>query len=84
MAATSHDFWLRSLSAPVWKAMHMLVYAAYALVVAHVALGALQAKRHVLLPVVPLAGMTTVLTLHLVAGPAENPMLPMRAGRAAR
>src|ERR1043166_3620105 len=26
MAATSHDFWLANLSAPVWKALHMLVY----------------------------------------------------------
>jgi methionine sulfoxide reductase heme-binding subunit len=71
MAATSHDFWLRALSAPVWKAMHMLVYAAYALVVAHVSLGVLQAERHVLLPVMLLAGVTTVLTLHLVAARRE-------------
>src|SRR6266498_4559243 len=26
MAATSHDFWLANLSAPVWKSLHMLVY----------------------------------------------------------
>ena len=42
MAATSHDFWLHNLSAPVWKRIHMLVYLAYALLVAHVVLGALQ------------------------------------------
>nr|WP_243435788.1 Rieske 2Fe-2S domain-containing protein [Acanthopleuribacter pedis] len=42
MAATSHDFWLANLTAPVWKALHMLVYVAYALLVAHVALGYLQ------------------------------------------
>lgn len=42
MAATSHDFWLRNLTAPVWKALHMLVYVAYALLVLHVALGSLQ------------------------------------------
>ena len=30
MAATSHDFWLANLTAPVWKALHMLVYVAYA------------------------------------------------------
>src|SRR5688572_16432154 len=29
MAATSHDFWLVNLSAPVWKSLHMLVYIAY-------------------------------------------------------
>ena len=37
MAATSHDFWLHTLTAPVWKALHMAVYLAYALIVAHVA-----------------------------------------------
>ena len=31
MAATSHDFWLHNLTAPVWKALHMCVYVAYAL-----------------------------------------------------
>ena len=31
MAATSHDFWLHNLTAPVWKALHMSVYVAYAL-----------------------------------------------------
>src|SRR5919198_69805 len=44
MAATSHDFWLRNLSAPVWKRLHMLVYAAYGLLIAHVTLGALQSE----------------------------------------
>ncbi len=42
MAATSHDFWLRNLSARTWKALHQLVYLAFALIVAHVAFGALQ------------------------------------------
>src|SRR5262249_36002770 len=42
MAATSHDFWLKNLSPGVWKALHMLVYPAYALLVLHVTLGALQ------------------------------------------
>ena len=32
MAATSHDFWLHNLTAPVWKTMHMGVYLAYALI----------------------------------------------------
>ena len=35
MAATSHDFWLSFLSAPIWKRLHMLVYVCYALVVMH-------------------------------------------------
>jgi sulfoxide reductase heme-binding subunit YedZ len=44
MAATSHDFWLANLSAPVWKTLHMLVYLAYALLVLHVTFGALQSE----------------------------------------
>ena len=72
MAATSHDFWLHSLSPPAWKALHMLVYGAYALVVAHVALGALQAERHPILVAVLFSGMATVLGLHLVAAFIEQ------------
>jgi len=34
LAATSHDFWLSFLSAPVWKALHLLIYPAYGAVVA--------------------------------------------------
>ena len=49
MAATSHDFWLHNLSAPVWKRLHMLVYLAYVLLVGHVALGALQSEPNPLL-----------------------------------
>ena len=72
MAATSHDFWLRALTAPVWKALHMLVYVAYALVVAHVALGALQAERNPVLPVVLLGGVAIVATVHLLAARREH------------
>ncbi|HMV33047.1 MAG TPA: ferric reductase-like transmembrane domain-containing protein, partial [Gemmatimonadales bacterium] len=46
MAATSHDFWLATLSAPFWKALHMLVYVAYTLLLGHVAFGALQDDRN--------------------------------------
>jgi nitrite reductase/ring-hydroxylating ferredoxin subunit/DMSO/TMAO reductase YedYZ heme-binding membrane subunit len=72
MAATSHDFWLRALTAPVWKALHMLVYAAYGLVLAHVALGALQAERHPVFPLVLFAGCVVVVTLHLLAARRER------------
>ncbi|MBC7767667.1 MAG: ferric reductase-like transmembrane domain-containing protein, partial [Phycisphaerales bacterium] len=34
MAATSHDFWNSVLGPNMWKALHMLVYWAYALIVA--------------------------------------------------
>jgi nitrite reductase/ring-hydroxylating ferredoxin subunit/DMSO/TMAO reductase YedYZ heme-binding membrane subunit len=67
MAATSHDFWLRNLSAPAWKRLHMLVYGAYALLVAHVALGALQSETNPLLTVALSAGVTIVVSLHLAA-----------------
>jgi methionine sulfoxide reductase heme-binding subunit len=72
MAATSHDFWLRALTAPVWKALHMLVYAAYALVVAHVALGALQGDRSPVLAAVLMAGMAVVGALHAAAAVHER------------
>src|SRR6266496_4974129 len=67
MAATSHDFWLRNLSAPTWKRLHMLVYVAYTLLVAHVVLGALQSERSPTLAAALALGMATVVSLHLAA-----------------
>ena len=72
MAATSHDFWLANLTAPVWKSLHMLVYVAYALIVLHVALGVLQAERHPVLAGLLAAGLVTLVTLHVVAGQRER------------
>lgn len=71
MAATSHDFWLSVLTARVWKSMHMLVYGAYALLVLHVALGALQDERHPALGAALGAGAGVTVVLHLVAGLRE-------------
>lgn len=71
MAATSHDFWLANLTAPVWKALHMLVYLAYASVLLHVALGILQAETAPLFAGLLGLGMALVLGLHLVAGGLE-------------
>ena len=71
MAATSHDFWLANLTPPVWKALHMLVYAAYGLVVLHVALGALQAERSPVLAGLLLASVAIVVGLHLAAARHE-------------
>jgi len=67
MAATSHDFWLRNLSAPTWKRLHMLVYVAYVLLVAHVVLGALQSETNSVLAGALTLGMGTVVSLHLAA-----------------
>ena len=72
MAATSHDFWLRNLTPPVWKKLHMLVYLAYALLVAHVTLGVLQFETSWVLVAALGTGMVTVLGLHLVAAFKEK------------
>ncbi len=72
MAATSHDFWLANLTAPVWKRLHMLVYVAYALIVTHVLLGVLQAETNPILAALLGLGMALVLGLHLVAGYRER------------
>lgn len=71
MASTSHDFWLANLSAPVWKRLHMSVYAAYALLIAHVTLGVLQAETNPLLAAALGAGLASVISLHLVSGSRE-------------
>jgi sulfoxide reductase heme-binding subunit YedZ len=81
MAATSHDFWLHNLTAPVWKALHMSVYIAYALIVAHVALGALQTERSAWLAAGVCAGVAWVLGLHLVAALREKRVDTAREGQ---
>ena len=72
MAATSHDFWLANLTAPIWKRLHMLVYAAYGLLIAHVALGALQSETSPVLAAILGAGMTALIALHLGAALKER------------
>src|SRR5207253_2707483 len=72
MAATSHDFWLHNLSAPVWKRLHMLVYVAYGLLITHVTLGALQSETSPLLAAVLAAGLTTITALHLASAAVER------------
>ncbi|MBE1284382.1 MAG: Rieske 2Fe-2S domain-containing protein [Rhodobacteraceae bacterium] len=67
LAATSHDFWLKFLTAPVWKRIHYLIYFAYAAVVAHVSLGVLQDQQNHLFTVVFVASAFTVAGLHLLA-----------------
>lgn len=72
LAATSHDFWLAFLTPPIWKALHMAVYAAYLLAILHVSLGALQDARNPLLAVVAALSMACVAGLHGVAGQRER------------
>ena len=80
MAATSHDFWLANLSAPTWKALHMMVYVAYGLLVIHVTLGVLQQEKSPWLVGVLGLGMAVVFTLHLMAGFSERRLDAERGG----
>jgi methionine sulfoxide reductase heme-binding subunit len=68
MAITSHDFWLKNLTAPVWKTLHTLVYFAYALLIAHILLGVLQAETNPMLLILLAFGVCLVVGLHLFTG----------------
>jgi len=72
MAATSHDFWLANLSAPTWKALHMLVYVAYALLLVHVGFGAVQARGGGILLGLTALGALALAALHLQAARQER------------
>ncbi|HRI24710.1 MAG TPA: ferric reductase-like transmembrane domain-containing protein [Ferruginibacter sp.] len=71
MASTSHDFWLHNLSPRVWKALHMLVYLAYLLVLMHVMLGVVQYETHPVFVWLVTAGALWLICLHLLAGRKE-------------
>ena len=64
MAATSHDFWLKNLGSPVWKALHQLVYVAYGLIMLHVFFGALQSEASGALVPVLAVGFAAIAGLH--------------------
>lgn len=72
MAATSHDFWLRTLTAPIWKTLHMAVYAAYGLLVIHISFGALQSEVPASAGLLLLTGATWMAVLHTVAARRER------------
>lgn len=67
LAATSHDFWMKFLTPPVWKRLHYLIYAAYASVVAHVALGILLDQQNHVFTVLVVSGAGLVCVLHVLA-----------------
>lgn len=73
LAVTSHDFWLSFLTPPVWKRLHMAIYAAYGLVVLHLAMGALQSSTNPLLAMVVAASVAGVCGLHLLARAVPAP-----------
>ena len=72
LAATSHDFWLAFLTPPVWKALHLAVYAAYACLVLHLGLGALQDAGSPALAALTMLSLAAVCGLHLAAGLLER------------
>jgi nitrite reductase/ring-hydroxylating ferredoxin subunit/DMSO/TMAO reductase YedYZ heme-binding membrane subunit len=72
MASTSHDYWLSFLKPPVWKALHMLVYVGYGLVVLHMALGAVQRSYGVFIPAMLGISVLWLSLLHIVAGVRER------------
>lgn len=71
MASTSHDFWNANLGPGLWKALHMGVYLAYGLLVAHIALGAIQFEKHPLYVGALLLSAVTVSGLHIVTSLAS-------------
>ncbi|MEM6619582.1 MAG: Rieske 2Fe-2S domain-containing protein [Pseudomonadota bacterium] len=79
LSATSHDFWMKFLTPPVWKALHYLIYPTYAAVVGHVMLGTLQDQDHQGFTVIVLVGAVLVAALHLGAAVRERVRLPAPA-----
>jgi methionine sulfoxide reductase heme-binding subunit len=72
MAATSHDFWLHTLSPYVWKSLHMAVYPAYGLLVLHVLLGVAQGQTGSGVGWLVGAGAVGLLAVHVKAALAES------------
>ncbi|WP_394750830.1 Rieske 2Fe-2S domain-containing protein [Spongiimicrobium salis] len=72
MASTSHDFWLKNLSPRTWKRLHMMVYFAYALVLLHVFLGALQQQPSYWSIGLLGLGFATIASLHLLTAFRET------------
>ncbi len=63
MAATSHDYWNAVLST-MWKSFHMLAYVGYALLVIHIAMGAMQQDSTGILPIMLFISVISVAGLH--------------------
>lgn len=71
MAATSHDFWNANLGPGLWKALHMGVYVAYGLLIAHVALGAIQFEKSPIYVALLATSAVSVTALHVMTGLAS-------------
>jgi nitrite reductase/ring-hydroxylating ferredoxin subunit/DMSO/TMAO reductase YedYZ heme-binding membrane subunit len=73
LAATSHDMWLAFLTPPVWKALHLCLYPAYAALVLHLGLGALQDAGSQPLAALAMLSVAAVCGLHLAASTRAAP-----------
>lgn len=82
MAATSHDFWLHNLTAPVWKRLHMAVYAAYGLLSGHVLFGVAQGETDRWVGWLVVGGGLALSALHIAAALRERPHDVDRAAEA--
>ncbi len=71
MALTSHDYWLQVLSPNIWKTLHLLVYVAYGLLIAHVCLGVLEFETNFIYYILLAFGALSLMTLHIWAGLKE-------------
>ncbi|MEM7074445.1 MAG: Rieske 2Fe-2S domain-containing protein [Pseudomonadota bacterium] len=72
LAATSHDFWLKFLTPPVWKRLHYLIYPAYTAVVAHIGLGVLQDQKNATFGGLVVLCAVSVAVAHLLAARFER------------
>lgn len=80
MAATSHDFWNTNLGPRMWKAIHMSVYVAYALLVGHVMLGFVQDQTSIVFPALVAAGTFWLTLIHLAAAARSAPVASAAQG----
>ncbi len=80
LAATSHDFWLKFLTPPVWKRLHYLIYFAYAAVVAHIAFGILQDQKNHVFSIFIILCALAVSALHIKAWHQERANRSSEAG----
>ncbi|OKS88071.1 Rieske 2Fe-2S domain-containing protein [Mucilaginibacter polytrichastri] len=71
MAFTSHDFWLNFLSPRIWKALHMMVYLAYGLIIMHVLLGVIQLEDSPVIFCMLITGLAAVAAVHIISGYKE-------------
>ena len=80
LAATSHDFWLKFLTPPIWKSLHYLIYPAYVAVVAHIGFGVLQDQQNLTFGVIVVLCALAVAALHGLAARHEKSMGDAAAG----